>query len=127
MKSAEIQLAEALDALRAAGKLETFNEKSANIKSGAVEPRLHCAQAILKDIRIKKHNGTEFSEVAEAVDPREKLVKGYMITSGINEATARKVLGLPPAGLTRAQRAEYAVATACGISEADATRLCKKV
>jgi hypothetical protein len=100
MKSVEIKFNEALEALRKAGKLETFNEKSA--QSATIETKLNLAEAILKESRvIRKHNGAAdnggqtFSEgFVKEPDPREALLKSYIAT-GVSEAEARKIVGLP--------------------------------
>lgn len=134
MKSPEILLNEALAALETVGKKQKFLEKR---KAGTpIEVQLNLAETILKESKvIRYHNGaadnghgellTESggSYVSEVTDPRELQVKGYMLSCNINEAEARKVLGLAPKELNRAQAAEYMFAVRCGISESDAMKL----
>jgi hypothetical protein len=140
MKSIYQTLGEVTEKLADAGKFKKYLAASANCTS--IESKIACAESILrseviKEVRgpITKHNGagdnrselfTESHSGGESTNPREAQVKGYMATCHISEAEARKVLGLPPAGLTRKQRAEYLMAVASGINESKALELCKK-
>ncbi len=122
MKSIETKFAEAMDALRKAGKLETFTEKSAQIK--AIEPKLNCALEILKEQKIRMHNGAadnghDFSEGFVSEDPRKAQVKSYRAL-GLSKAEAREAAGLPrksrkKLGLNEAEYRQYSSYVTGGI------------
>jgi hypothetical protein len=150
MKSIEIQLNEALQALDKAGKRQKFEEKK---RAGSpIEVQLNCAEAILRESRIiRKHNGADekfvegspfngehsFSEgyVAEA-NNKDIFGEGERILmeslthpitkQRITEADKRKLTGGLPAevaALSEAKQRTYKEARMFGISEADAFRL----
>jgi len=130
MKSIEVMFNEALEALRKAGKLDKFTEKSA--QSATIETKLNLAEALLKESRIiRKHNGIAdnggptFTEAfVKEPDPREALIKSYMAT-GVSEAEARKIVGLPKSKaeqlkLNPVEYRQFSAYVAGGMSEAQA-------
>jgi len=141
MKSPEILLNEALEALGKVGKRKTFDEKR---KAGSpIEVQLNLAETILKESKVTRdftssHNsGVEQEEIRESAfsegydfkgDPRELQVRSY-VAMGCTEADARKTLGLPPKEIAEAGRnavADYFLAKSTGFNEADAIRFAKK-
>jgi hypothetical protein len=142
--SNEVKLNECIAKLEKARAYNTFRDKRIAAFKEAGHPlpikeTLQLAESVLEKATryVEKHNGrsdnetftesgwSEYQNLDESTDPRELQVKNYMLTCNISEADARKVLGLPPKGLSRKQLAEYLTAVSCGISEADALRLCK--
>jgi hypothetical protein len=128
MKSIEVLFTEALDALRAAGKMELFNERSAPLK--AIEPKLNCAVQILKESRIiLKHNGKadngDFSEgfVKENHDPYAGGDRIINESLGLSEVQIRRIEGRAPAeieALGEAAIREYKFCIGINLTEAQA-------
>jgi hypothetical protein len=129
MKSVEVQFNEVMEALKKAGKLETFNEKSAGLTG--VETKLNCAEAILKESKItRKHNGAadnggnDFTEGYTKEDESKALVESYR-TMGLNKKAARLAAGLPSlsrkkTGLNEVEYRQFSAYCASGMSEAEA-------
>lgn len=84
MQSAEARLHEALEALKKAGKLETFREQSIACSSG-VEPRLNLALELLKE------SGPVLQKKIDEF--KERQFKTYR-DSGMSEAAARAMANL---------------------------------
>ena len=141
MKSIEIKFAEAMDALKKAGRTKLFDEKAKGCTT--IEAKLNAAEAVLAEkgiVReaIRKHNGvadngniTEFSEsgnsfsagyVKEPTDPFTKADK-----------ILYEALGIPmPSGkpaeydkLNEGQKKEFDFARLIGLTEVDALKLVK--
>ena len=154
MKSIETRFAEAMDALKKAGRVKKYDEVAKTCTT--TESKLHAAEAVLKDagvVReaqpIKKHNGSvdtfvegnPFGRTAEEFSPGytkdaksitaksdQLLFDGLLKVGGISEAEHRKLTGCKPEGydkLSETQRKEFDFARAVGISEADSFKLAK--
>lgn len=153
MKSVETKFAEALTALKIAGRTKKFDEASKTCTT--IESKLIAAEAVLAEkgiVReaVKKNNGAaenfvennpwngdrgnSFSEgyIKETTNPCAKgdkiMFDSWLKEGSITEAQYRKLTGQKPEGydkLTEAQRREFDFARKCGISEADAFKLVK--
>lgn len=153
MKSLEIKFAEAMDALKKAGRTKQFDEKAKGCTT--IEAKLNAAEAVLKDVGvvrakesapIRKHNGAgdNFVEgnplgrtVEEFRESSNNFSSGYIKETTDPCAKGDKILyealGIPmpgakPSGyetLTEAQKKEFDFARMIGISEADSFRLVK--
>lgn len=152
MKSIEIKFAEAMDALKKAGRTKLFDEKAKSCTT--IEAKLNAAEAVLaekgivREAIIRKHNGaadngnvTEFREsgnsfsagyVKETTDPfdkADKIMFDSMLKRGeITEAQHRKLLGMKPAEydtLTEKQRKNYDSARLIGFNESDSLKLAR--
>jgi hypothetical protein len=147
MMSTEVKLNKTIAELEKAGAYSTFRDKRLAAFKEAGKPlpiakTLELAESVLETATrtVIKHNGREFTESgwseyqeagsmnesADNGDPRVSLIRSYMITANISESDARKVLGLPPAGMTRRQAAEFSMAVSCGIGREEAERLAKQ-
>jgi hypothetical protein len=151
MKSVETRFAEAMDALKKAGRSKQFNEKAKGCTT--IEAKLNAAEAVLNDVgvvrakeSIKKHNGPsdnyiegnplgrsaeEFRENGNSFSPgyikevTDPCAKGDKI---LFEALGIPMPGAKPAGyenLNEGQKKEFDFARMIGLSEADAFRLVK--
>lgn len=154
MKSLEVKFAEAMDAVKKAGRTKQFDEKVKGCTT--IEAKLNAAEAVLKDagvVResqpIKKNNGTldtfvegnpfgrtaeEFSTgyVKETKNPfakGDKIMYDVWLKEGrITEADHRKLTGQKPVeydNLTEAQKKDFDFSRAIGISESDAFKLAR--
>lgn len=154
MKDINTRFAEAVEALKKAGRTKQFDEKVKGCTT--IEAKLNAAEAVLKDagvVReskpIKKHNGAaenfvegnpfnqgeNFSTgyVKETTKPGvtkgDKIMIDHMLKRGeINEAQHRKLTGQKPVeydALNEAQKKEFDGARLIGISEADCFKLAR--
>ncbi|MGE5052911.1 MAG: hypothetical protein ACM3WP_02000 [Acidobacteriota bacterium] len=146
MKSVETRFAEAMDALKKAGRTKQFNEKVKGCTT--IEAKLNCAEAVLQDVgvvreAIRKHNGASdnFSEtnpfrpVEEFRESANNFSPGYI--KEVTDPCAKgdkilfEALGIPMPGgkpegyekLNEGQKKEFDFARLIGLSEADAFKL----
>ena len=149
MKSYEVQLNEALTELSKLGREDEVREARVAYhkehgKPMPIAKQVTLAQEMLEvsTRTIRKHNGAGdnghiFTESAgmeltadevAALNNTEATIKNYMLTCGISESDARKVLGLAPkeiVALGRHAIADYKAARSFGFSEADAVIMVK--
>jgi hypothetical protein len=149
MKSIEVKFSEACEALKKANKFDKFRE--ACPIGSTIEAQLNAAEAVLSGKvqeaeaakrYVVKHNGAAdnghlFTESAmeltadevTALNNTEAQIKSTMLMSGISEADARRVMGLPPVEIAKLGRhaiADYSAARSMGFSEADAVVMIKQ-
>jgi len=154
MKSAEVQLNEALQGLNPTQRA-LFNKQRK--PKATCEVQLNLIEAILRgEVKeatpIRMHNGAadngrlelfvegdsflshykgsevNLTEASATIAKKEALIESVRNSCNCDEAGARVILGLTPKlpeGLTRLQAADYTFAVKCGISESDALKLAK--
>jgi len=131
MISIEQKFAEACEALKKAGKFESFTNKSAGCHG--IESKLNCAESILAEAHVvRKNNGAEtFSESfsdgyvreTDRNNPFAETDRLICEGMGLSDEATRRVLGQPPADVPADKLAEYEFLRAIRISESDAKKL----